>query len=107
LNEGTVKKSIIDFVVQVTTQGTADFVPPAERIPGRVKHTPVSIMCAAHADEICVPDNFDEAFPKLRRRSRKQESTAKRGVPSVGRVWDARPRGLCEKPFYRKQRATS
>jgi phosphoglycolate phosphatase-like HAD superfamily hydrolase len=31
-NDGTVKKSITDFVARVTTQGGADFVPPAERI---------------------------------------------------------------------------
>lgn len=31
-NDGPVKKSIIDFVAKVTTQGSADFVPPAERI---------------------------------------------------------------------------
>jgi phosphoglycolate phosphatase-like HAD superfamily hydrolase len=31
-NDGAVKKSIIDFVAKVTTQGGADFVPPAERI---------------------------------------------------------------------------
>ncbi len=31
-NDGPVKKSITDFVSQVTTQGGADFVPPAERI---------------------------------------------------------------------------
>jgi hypothetical protein len=31
-NEGAAKKSIIDFVARVTTQGGADFVPPAERI---------------------------------------------------------------------------
>jgi hypothetical protein len=31
-NEGAVKKSITDFVTRVTTQGGADFVPPAERI---------------------------------------------------------------------------
>ena len=31
-NDGTVKKSITDFVARVTTQGTADFVPLAERI---------------------------------------------------------------------------
>src|ERR1700753_2057314 len=31
-NDGAVKKSITDFVVRVTTEGNADFVPPAERI---------------------------------------------------------------------------
>ncbi|MGX9389454.1 HAD family hydrolase [Nitrobacteraceae bacterium UC4446_H13] len=31
-NDGAVKKSIIDFVAKVATQGGADFVPPAERI---------------------------------------------------------------------------
>jgi phosphoglycolate phosphatase-like HAD superfamily hydrolase len=31
-NEGAVKKSITDFVARVTTQGGANFVPPAERI---------------------------------------------------------------------------
>ncbi|WP_442893454.1 HAD family hydrolase [Bradyrhizobium sp.] len=31
-NDGPVKKSITDFVAKVTTQGGADFVPPAERI---------------------------------------------------------------------------
>ena len=31
-NEGTVKKSITDFIARVTTQGSVDFVPPAERI---------------------------------------------------------------------------
>ena len=31
-NEGAVKKSIIDFVTRVTTQGSPDFVPEAERI---------------------------------------------------------------------------
>jgi phosphoserine phosphatase len=31
-NDGAVKKSIIDFVARVSTQGGADFVPPAERI---------------------------------------------------------------------------
>ena len=31
-NEGAAKKSIIDFVARVTTQGSLDFVPPAERI---------------------------------------------------------------------------
>jgi phosphoglycolate phosphatase-like HAD superfamily hydrolase len=31
-NDGAVKKSITDFVARVTTQGGADFVPPAERI---------------------------------------------------------------------------
>src|SRR6195952_4640381 len=31
-NNGAVKKSITDFVAKVTTQGSADFVPPAERI---------------------------------------------------------------------------
>jgi len=31
-NDGAVKKSITDFVARVTTPGTADFVPPAERI---------------------------------------------------------------------------
>jgi phosphoglycolate phosphatase-like HAD superfamily hydrolase len=31
-NDGTVKKSITDFVARVTTQGGPDFVPPAERI---------------------------------------------------------------------------
>src|ERR1700750_2200201 len=31
-NDGAAKKSITDFVTRVTTQGGADFVPPAERI---------------------------------------------------------------------------
>jgi phosphoglycolate phosphatase-like HAD superfamily hydrolase len=31
-NDGAVKKSIIDFVARVTTPGSGDFVPPAERI---------------------------------------------------------------------------
>ncbi|MEI9922292.1 MAG: HAD family hydrolase [Bradyrhizobium sp.] len=31
-NDGQAKKSITDFVAKVTTQGGADFVPPAERI---------------------------------------------------------------------------
>jgi phosphoglycolate phosphatase-like HAD superfamily hydrolase len=31
-NEGTVKKSITDFIARVTTQGSVDFVPPSERI---------------------------------------------------------------------------
>ena len=31
-NDGATKKSIIDFVARATTQGGADFVPPAERI---------------------------------------------------------------------------
>jgi len=31
-NDGAVKKSITDFVARVTTQGGAEFVPPAERI---------------------------------------------------------------------------
>src|SRR5262245_32609103 len=31
-NDGAAKKSITDFVARVTTQGGADFVPPAERI---------------------------------------------------------------------------
>ena len=31
-NDGAVKKSITDFVTRVTTQGSADFVQPAERI---------------------------------------------------------------------------
>ena len=31
-NDGSVKKSITDFVQRVTTQGGPDFVPPAERI---------------------------------------------------------------------------
>jgi hypothetical protein len=31
-NDGAVKKSITDFVVRVTTQGAADFVPVPERI---------------------------------------------------------------------------
>lgn len=31
-NEGGAKKSITDFVAKVTTQGAAEFVPPAERI---------------------------------------------------------------------------
>ena len=31
-NDGAAKKSIIDFVARVTTQGGPDFVPPAERI---------------------------------------------------------------------------
>jgi phosphoglycolate phosphatase-like HAD superfamily hydrolase len=31
-NDGTAKKAIADFVVRVTTQGGADFVPPEERI---------------------------------------------------------------------------
>jgi hypothetical protein len=31
-NDGAAKKSITDFVAKVTTQGGADFVPPAERI---------------------------------------------------------------------------
>lgn len=31
-NDGNAKKSIIDFVTRVTTQGGMDFVPPAERI---------------------------------------------------------------------------
>ena len=31
-NDGAVKKSIVDFVARVTTQGGADFVPPEQRI---------------------------------------------------------------------------
>src|SRR5690242_16508856 len=31
-NDGAAKKSITDFVAKVTTQGAAEFVPPAERI---------------------------------------------------------------------------
>ena len=31
-NDGATKKAITDFVARVTTQGGADFVPPAERI---------------------------------------------------------------------------
>jgi phosphoglycolate phosphatase-like HAD superfamily hydrolase len=31
-NDGAAKKSITDFVARTTTQGSADFVPPAERI---------------------------------------------------------------------------
>jgi hypothetical protein len=31
-NDGAVKKSIIDFVVRVTTEGAPELVPPAERI---------------------------------------------------------------------------
>lgn len=31
-NDGAAKKSIVDFVTRVTTEGGADFVPPAERI---------------------------------------------------------------------------
>jgi hypothetical protein len=31
-NDGPVKKSIVDFVARVTTQGGADFVPPAARV---------------------------------------------------------------------------
>jgi hypothetical protein len=31
-NEGSVKKSIVDFVTRVTSEGSPDFVPPAERI---------------------------------------------------------------------------
>ena len=31
-NEGTAKRSILDFVAKVTTQGSPQFVPPAERI---------------------------------------------------------------------------
>lgn len=31
-NEGQVKSTIVDFVNRTTTQGTPDFVPPAERI---------------------------------------------------------------------------
>ena len=31
-NDGTAKNSITDFVAKVTTQGGADFVPPAERV---------------------------------------------------------------------------
>jgi phosphoglycolate phosphatase-like HAD superfamily hydrolase len=31
-NDGAVKKAVTDFVARVTTQGGADFVPPAERI---------------------------------------------------------------------------
>src|SRR5262245_45693299 len=31
-NEGSVKKSITDFVSRVTTQGGSEFVPPPERI---------------------------------------------------------------------------
>jgi hypothetical protein len=31
-NNGAAKKSITDFVARVTTQGGANFVPPAERI---------------------------------------------------------------------------
>jgi hypothetical protein len=31
-NDGVAKKSIVDFVTRVTTEGGADFVPPAERI---------------------------------------------------------------------------
>jgi hypothetical protein len=31
-NNGAAKTSITDFVARVTTQGSADFVPPAERI---------------------------------------------------------------------------
>src|SRR5262245_41775236 len=31
-NEGASKKAIVDFVARVTTKGSKDFVPPAERI---------------------------------------------------------------------------
>ena len=31
-NDGATKQSIIDFVAKVTKEGSADFVPPAERI---------------------------------------------------------------------------
>lgn len=31
-NDGTTKQSVVDFVAKVTTQGSPDFVPPAERI---------------------------------------------------------------------------
>jgi hypothetical protein len=31
-NDGAAKKAVIDFVVKVTTQGSPDFVKPAERI---------------------------------------------------------------------------
>src|SRR5262245_38306185 len=31
-NEGAAKRSIVEFVARTTTQGGADFVPPAERI---------------------------------------------------------------------------
>ena len=31
-NDGVVKKSIVDFVAAVTTQGGAEFVPPEQRI---------------------------------------------------------------------------
>lgn len=31
-NDGAAKKATTDFVARVTTQGGADFVPPAERI---------------------------------------------------------------------------
>src|SRR5262249_50048734 len=31
-NDGAAKKAITDFVARVTTEGAADFVPPAERI---------------------------------------------------------------------------
>jgi hypothetical protein len=31
-NDGAVKSAILDFVAGITNQGTADFVPPAERI---------------------------------------------------------------------------
>jgi hypothetical protein len=31
-NDGAVKSAILDFVARITRQGSADFVPPAERI---------------------------------------------------------------------------
>ena len=31
-NDGAVKKSITDFIPRVTTEGSADFVPPDQRI---------------------------------------------------------------------------
>ena len=31
-NDGATKKAIVDFVEKVTKEGSADFVPPAERI---------------------------------------------------------------------------
>ena len=33
-NEGQARRTIVQFVQQVSTKGSADFVPPAERIAG-------------------------------------------------------------------------
>jgi hypothetical protein len=41
-NDGAAKTSIMDFVARVTTEGSADFVPPAERIAAFDNDMPVA-----------------------------------------------------------------